>query len=239
MTDLDAIVLDLDDTLLDTTGILLPVADRRAVRAMRAAGLALEEDAACARVTELRRAGRGGSVFRDLAAERRAPEPAGAAGEDAFFRYEVPPLDLDPRVARALDRLALFAPLALLTLGVPRTQRRKLEELGIDGRFVDREFVDLFGGGTKTAGLARLLDRHGWRAERVVVVGDSLAGDVAAAVANGCPGVLVRAGGERAHDVAPEGVRPWAAVDHVDELPALLSAAGYSERLTRRPDPAS
>jgi putative hydrolase of the HAD superfamily len=220
-TPVDGIVLDLDDTLLDTTGILVPAADRRAVAAMCAAGLELSEDRALDELLALRKEGTYEDLFARLASEQGAPVACGETGARTWFRYEVPELDLDLRVELALDELAALAPLALFTFGVPATQRLKVERLGIAARFVTLRYVDKERGEDKTQGLAEVLAGTGWAPERVVVVGDSLLGDIAAGLAHGCRTVWVDAGGERSHDVA-DGVRPWRTVAHVVEVAGLL-----------------
>lgn len=222
---LDGIVLDLDDTLYETTRLLLPWADRRAVAAMRGAGLPLGEDEALARLVALRRSGVV-RTFSELARASGAPESCAEAGAAVWLDYEPPPMELDPRVARALDELSAMAPLALFTLGHPRTQRWKAERLGLAARIEDLRFIDSRGAAGKTETLASILSDHGWEAARVVVCGDRVDGDVRAANRNGCLSVLVRAEGTEFANVAaasPDDV-PWRTIAHVAELPALLRA---------------
>jgi FMN phosphatase YigB (HAD superfamily) len=223
---LDGIVLDLDDTIYDTTRLLLPWADRRAVAAMREAGLALDEEAAIARIEALRRA--GVARYWDALAQENGVDPACvAAGESVWFDYDPPPMDLEPAVAKALDELASIAPLALMTSGHVETQRRKVERLGIRGRFVDLRFIDHRLPGGKTEGLASLLATRGWKPARVVVCGDRPDGDVRAANRNGCRAVLVRREGAEFAAVAsssPDDV-PWRTIGRLSELPALLTAS--------------
>ena len=221
--DLHAIVLDLDDTLLDSTGLLLPAADRRSVAAMCAHGLDLAPEVALRSLHEIRSEGVW-DVFRELAERHGASAECGLLGERAFFVYKVPPLDLSPRVERALDELGALAPLALLTYGVPPVQRAKVERLGIGDRFTEQVFVDHDRGESKSDLLAHLLRSQGWDSARVVVVGDSLSSDIAAACDNGCRGVWVDGGGERAGDLAHADVRPWRTVHHVEEVTALLTS---------------
>jgi len=217
------IVLDLDDTLFDTTRLLLPWADRRAVAAMRAAGLVLGEEAALRRLLEIRGAGVV-RTFAALAAETGAPDSAVAAGEDAWFDYDPPPMSLEPDVAAALDELAALAPLALFTSGHPATQRRKAERLGLPARFADLRYVDFRGSDGKTEVLASILRDHRWDAARVIVCGDRPDGDVRAANRNGCVAVLVRREGSEFANVAPASPDdvPWRTIASVAELPGLL-----------------
>jgi FMN phosphatase YigB (HAD superfamily) len=221
---LDGIVLDLDDTLYDSTGLLLPPADRRAVAAMRAAGLPLSEDEALARLSALRSEGEVAPLGR-LAREAGADERCALAGDAAWFRYDPPPMTLDAAVDSALDELRRVAPLALVTAGDPGTQRRKAERLGLFARFVDLRFLDHRDRGAKTAALALILAERGWRAARTVVCGDRADGDVRAGNANGCLTVLVRRPGGEFAAVAPSSPDdvPWRILRSVVDLPALLS----------------
>jgi FMN phosphatase YigB (HAD superfamily) len=217
------IVLDLDDTLYDTTRLLIPWADRRAVAAMRAAGLPLEEDAALARLAELRRAGVA-RYWDALAKDQGVDAACVAVGEAAWLDYEPPPMELEPAVARALDELAAIAPLVLFTMGHPRTQRWKAERLGLAARFADMRFIDGKGAAGKTETLASILADHRWPAADVVVAGDRVDADVRAANRNGCRAVLVRRAGAEFAGVPPASPDdvPWRTIASIAGLPALL-----------------
>jgi len=222
----DGIVLDLDDTLLDTTALLLPLADRRAAQALRRDGVDLGEDEIVARLAALRAAGCA-EVFERLVREAGGAAAAADAAEDAWFDYEPPPLALEPDVASALDELASMAPLALLTSGRPETQRRKVARLGIGPRFAVLRFVDHRAAAGKTEALAEIVRETGWHARRTVMVGDRPDGDVRAGNRNGCVTVLVRRAGAEFAAVPPQTPDdvPWRTVAHVREIPALLRAA--------------
>ncbi len=219
----DAIVLDLDDTLFDTARLLVPQADARALAALRAAGLALDEDAARAALRALRASG-AARPFVELARTHGVPTRDETVGEDAFQRFEVPAIRLDERVGRALDRLHAACPLALLTAGDVATQQAKVERLALRPWFTELVFVATDARDGKTPALRALLARRGWEPSRVVVVGDRPSTDVRAGNALGCRTVLVRAPhGEYAAQrvVEPHDV-PWREIAHVAELPALL-----------------
>lgn len=223
MTALDAIVLDLDDTLYDTTGLLLPWADRRAAAAMRAAGLPFEEDEVLRRIRSLR-AGGSVDVFAEIARAGGAPAACAAAGEAAWLVFDPPPMRIDDDVESALDELAALAPLALLTLGDPGTQRRKVERLGIAGRFAECGYVDIRDGRGKSGALGAMLSERGWSPARTVMCGDRPDGDVLAGNRNGCLTVLVRRAGTEFASVATDSpeLTPWRTIGHVRELAALL-----------------
>lgn len=221
------IVLDLDDTIYDTTRLLIPWADRRAVAAMRAAGLRLPEDAALARIAELRRAGVA-RYWDALAQEEGADAACVAAGESAWFDYDPPPMALEPAVDRALGELAAIAPLVLFTMGHPRTQRMKAERLGLPAQFADMRFVDFNGATGKTEALASILADHRWAAAEVVVAGDRPDSDVRAANRNGCRAVLVRRAGSEFASVAPASPDdvPWRTIESLADLPSFLTTEG-------------
>jgi FMN phosphatase YigB (HAD superfamily) len=219
---LDAVVLDLDDTLYDTTALLLPGADRRGAAALRSAGLAAEEDEIARRIAALRAAGCS-TPLREVARTAGLPQSCVDDAERAWFVYEPPAMALDDDVAAALDALAALAPLALLTAGDPSTQRRKVERLGIASRFVTCRYAGLQPD-PKTRALAELLAERRWDPSRTVVCGDRPDGDVRAANRNGCRAVLVRREGAEFAAVAPACADdvPWRTIAHVRELPALL-----------------
>ena len=222
---LDGIVLDLDDTLLDTTGLLLADADRRAIEAMRAIGFPMPIDEAQAHITSLREAGQATGVFAHLAKEVGADPAWGEVGELAFFDYDVPPLKVDPRVETALVELAEHAPLALLTLGVPRTQQQKIRRLGIEPWFAVIRYLDYTLGHDKAAALRALLAELDWEARRVVVIGDSVKTDIHAANTNGCLSILVNSGGERScEQPSADTEHPWHICGHVSDVPSLLAS---------------
>lgn len=223
---LDGIVLDLDDTILDTAGLLVPVADRRAIAAMREAGLGADADTASDVLRALRREGVE-DLFAELARRLGASSHCGLAGTHAFFRYEVPAISLEPEVEAALEELARLAPLALLTAGVGTTQRQKVARLDLAPLFVECVYVELGAPGGKEPPLRALLERRGWRPERVVVVGDRPASDVRAGNAAGCRTVLVRRTGGEFAEHAPRcpAEQPWRTIPSLAELPPLLRMA--------------
>jgi FMN phosphatase YigB (HAD superfamily) len=220
----DAVVLDLDDTLLDTAGLLVPMADRRALQAMIAAGLPVDLDTASATLREVRAAGIE-LLFHEIARRHGGTPECADAGTDAFFRFDVPPIALEPAVEKALHALHAAYPLALLTAGHEPTQRAKIARLDIEPFFIECLYVEIGAPGGKAPALRALCDRRGWRPECVVFAGDRPSSDIRAANAVGCRGVLVRAEGGEFAASEPSGPdeEPWATIPSVTALPALLS----------------
>jgi FMN phosphatase YigB (HAD superfamily) len=220
---LDAVVLDLDDTILDTAGLLVPVADRRAIQAMIDAGLPVDADTASATLSELRSQGVE-NLFGAIVARHGGTPECAAAATETFYCFDVPPIALEPDVDVALHDLYRAAPLALLTAGHEPTQRQKVRRLDLEPLFVECVYVPLHAPGGKEPALRELLHRRGWRPEHVVVAGDRPASDIRAGNAVGCRTVLVRApGGEFAsHAPRDAGEAPWATIGSLTELPGLL-----------------
>lgn len=211
------IVLDLDDTLLDTTGILIPHADRRAIELL---GPQSPTDA-LSQLRSLRAEGVTDPIA-ELGRLQAVPRDRIERARSVWFDYDVPPLELDPRVDVALQELSSIAPLALLTQGVERTQRAKIARLGIAGRFEAVVVVTSAERHAKADALRALLGRLGRQPQRVVVVGDRLASDIHAANACGCRGIRVLAGEGRFDRPTTRLEMPWAEVEHVDQVAGLL-----------------
>ncbi len=189
---------------------------------MRAAGL----DRPVEEILALRRAWQGRVA--DL--DRRVAEALGArdveavarAGRRAFFERDPGAIVPFPFVPALLERLRTLARLLLLTAGAPVTQRLKLERLGLADAFHDVLTVDTLAGEGKHAALAAWLGRTGLPPARVLVVGDRPSGEIAAALALGCPALRVR-GGEFDPEPTPAGAEEAA------DVRAVLRRFGLGE----------
>ncbi|RFU22424.1 HAD family hydrolase [Geodermatophilus marinus] len=219
------VVVDLDDTLFPQAGYLAGAAaavdraagtrglDGEAVHAALAAELAAGSDT-------------GGTIDRALLA---AGVPARRLGEHvpalvaAFTGHRPARLAPYPGVAAALRALAAAAPLGCLTDGNPAMQAAKLAATGLGALLPAVVVTDALGGrGVRKphpAGLRALAARLGVPADRLLVIGDRPAKDVAVAAAVGAHAVRVRQG---EHAAAPDEPRAWAVVD---DLPSAAAVA--------------
>ena len=133
---LQALLFDLDDTLLETSRLLVPAAHQEAAEAMVQAGLPATVEAALA--TRLRFANERPreDVNRLTAQWFGCEDPAVIeAGRRAFYHRDIGRLDLDPEIAALLTRLKRRYPLFLVTVGSPPTQQAKVRALGLEPRF--------------------------------------------------------------------------------------------------------
>ena len=226
-----AIVFDLDDTLLDTYGSLLPAANREAAEALVAAGL----DAPLDVVERLRWRARTkvgvDGVDRWVCDELGFPcSHCADAGKAAFFqrarRLRREQLRPTPGARALLRRLRHAYALYLLTWGDPRTQRSKVRMMGIERSFDEVVVVDNQRHSDKQEVLRALLWRHRLDPAEVLVVGDSWRQEILAGIRLGARTCWV----SKRHGGRP----PWppasidAVVDDVRDLDRIL------RRLERR-----
>ncbi len=214
-----AIVFDLDDTLIDTTGQLVVPAHQEAAAAMIAAGL----EATVAEVAEKRidfsRAAPVEEVDLRTAAFFGAKDvgAVAAAGHQAYFGRRVRSLSPWPFAAGVLEALAPRR-LVLVTSGFERTQRKKLELCGLGAFFEAVEVVPV--GGDKGAAMARLLE--GTDLADCVAVGDRIDREIEAGRRLGMWTVRVAAGEGQYASPQNAWQRPHYTVPSVEALPAVI-----------------
>jgi putative hydrolase of the HAD superfamily len=219
------VVVDLDDTLYPQAEYLAGAAaavgaaavaaglDGGVVEAALAAELAAGSDV-------------GGTVDRALLAAGVDPRRVPLLVPDlvaAFLAFAPARLTPYPGVADALAGLAAAAPLACLTDGAPAVQEAKLRATGLTPWLPVVVITDALGGRAarkpRPEGLLAAAARLGVPADRLVVIGDRPAKDVAVAAAVGARAVRVRQG---EHAAAPDEPRAWAVVDTFPEAAALI-----------------
>jgi FMN phosphatase YigB (HAD superfamily) len=189
-----AVVFDLDDTLFDAYLQCVVPAHREAAIALRAAGL----HAPLETIVALREALGDAPLDLDLWLARsfgaREPERLAAAGRRAFLARDPGPVVPFPFARDVLRRVRAHAQAVLLTAGDERTQRLKLERLGLGDLLAPQVVVAPGAPGGKRVALTALLERLGLPAARVLVVGDRPSSEIAAARAVGCPALRIRSG---------------------------------------------
>ena len=217
--DVDAVIVDLDGTMVDTIGDFEVALGRT---------LAELGHAPVGRAFIERTVGKGSEhLIRRTLAEAGAPaalyDAAWAAYQRHYLAINGRHSAVYPGVAEGLAALrALGLPLACLTNKPGSFARPLLVAKGLDAFF-----AHAFGGDAferkkpDPLPLQRTCEALGTAPARTLMVGDS-ANDAAAARAAGCPVVLVRYGYNHGEPV--EAVDADALVGRIDELPALLRA---------------
>jgi len=176
-----ALLFDLDDTLLDTSRLLVPAAHREAAEAMVRAGLPTSLEQAYQARLSLAVLHPRVDVNRLTARHFHCElEPVIEAGRTAFYHRKIGPLRLEPSVAALLTFLRSRYRLFLVTVGSLETQSAKVRALGLEPWFEAIEYVDHQGEERKEDRFRALLDRYRLEAGRCMVIGDRPDAEIAA-----------------------------------------------------------
>jgi len=171
------VVFDLDDTLIDTRNVLLPLALKRVADAT---GIPLDRlDARGKRIDEVL------AGVKDLTPGQRE------AAAKAWYRPDVPPLTPFPGAREVIESLRGRVRLVLLTRGDPTRQRRKIEQCGLGPLFDEIVIRPIEAPGSKRDDLVALLARHGIGASRCGVIGDDDRDELKHARELGCLAIRV------------------------------------------------
>lgn len=177
---LEAVILDFDDTIVDTFGSLITPLETEAANEMVAAGMG---DVKASEVVEL--------ILRlrkeepDRIEERlveRFPEARGRALEarrKVFARASPDRLQIKPTVKDMLCELAKRYDTFLLTTGRTDFQNRKLDNMDIRPLFKEVIVLASRSEETKERWLASLIER-GYNSQAIVVVGNRLDNEIKA-----------------------------------------------------------
>lgn len=132
-----------------------------------------------------------------------------------------------------LEALKTRYPLGLITNGPADNQRQEIATLGI-GHYFDHVFIEgeMREGKPKPSVFARAAAAVGFEPHEILMVGNSFAHDIAAALQCGWHGIWIR----RASDIPPSGTKmeqmpegaplPDAIIQHLSELLPLLGIVG-------------
>ena len=137
------------------------------------------------------------------------------------------PVELLDGVAETLDRLAVQAPLVLVTKGDLLHQEAKLAASGLGERFTGIEIVS-----DKTPDtFRRLFARHQVAPERCVMAGDSMRSDILPALAAGAWAALIPQPNAWAHEARPAPVAEprFAELPSLSALPAWIDTIAHAK----------
>lgn len=227
-----SIIFDLDDTLLDTSGFLIPAAAREACQAMIDAGLNCDLETCLQTRTAILRSNPRSQVYRELA-EKIGVRPAtypqayvndvAFAGHKAFHIRNVEEnIKLRDGATELLRSLQNKYRLILVTAGDPATQKRKIDLLNIAHFFSQIEIVDVLTQ-TKQQAFKKLQEVYGGTPFEYLSVGNRVDSDIAPAKRLGWKTCWVRYG-EHIH-MTPETADETAdfEVEELKDLPQACS----------------
>lgn len=176
-----ALAFDLDDTLIDTTGILVPMASRTAYERMTEKGIQtsfeiFEEERRLGALSMSHR-----QIFRTIAEKYGAPfsEEQVQVGIEAFYNPTIPKnLDLLPGALENLENLKSKYELYLVTSGALEAQKEKVRRAGIEKYFRGMYFLDSFKKERKQRAFQEIIDTLKINPTELLVIGNRLSQEI-------------------------------------------------------------
>ena len=194
MKQIKCIAFDLDDTLVDTCGQLVPAALRECYQVFQAAGVTLSESDFKAEHSLFMRTSPTENFFQHFAERNLIGDTSSVAREarDRFYRYEInTPFVVFDEVPAMLERLRKQYSLHLVTMGFPEKQHLKLKILGIEDFFKKVWFANYTENVKKGESFSQILTEEKLSPEQLLCVGNRLDHEIADANQLGCKTCLV------------------------------------------------
>lgn len=190
-----ALIFDLDDTLIDTCGQLVPKAHYQSCIAMHQAGLDIPVDTLFETRMSLLESHPRAEINQLLAEHygQSTPEII-QAGYETYFNPEITELDLMEGAQSVLEKSKDQADLFLVTSGYEKTQSKKVSVLGIAPYFKDIYYVDIKNAQGKKEAFENILNAHAYHPKETVVIGDRINNEIVAANQLGIPTLWIQRG---------------------------------------------
>lgn len=219
-----ALIFDLDDTLFDTTGLLITPAAHEMAKALKEAGLKGDVPAILSHRKQIIERQPRAEVIDALldhfgVEEGQSRDKIREAGVSAFYARSINE-DIHPYlgVPEMLMELKTHYNLYLVTLGSPLTQRRKLELLGLQSFFIKVFYVDISVTRGKQEALAEILLGHAQPSSTFLSIGNRLDTDLAPAKRLGMGTCWVRQGELRHMSATCAEEEPDYQIDRIQDL---------------------
>ena len=231
MPRIKVIIFDLDDTLFDCTGLLVANARKRAAKAMVAAGFQGTEDELYKQFVEIATKDPRADIFEELREQRIINNAVIRAGESAYNSDVVEDIHPFDDMHETLRNLKQQYKLALITTGVYKRQKKKIELLGLEQYFDIITVNDTERGFSLEDCFRGAVERLGVKPEEVVAVGDRIQSEIK--VANRLGMISVRMLHGRFRDLKPKSPleTPDFEITTLRELPAVIAKADMKASL--------
>lgn len=217
-----AIAIDLDDTLIDTSGFIVPLASRAAFEAMRKWGiqdnfLAFEQFRKIGALSMSHQL-----IFRKIA-ESMGPEEnqdsSAQAGIQAFYNPPLPDsLPLLPGSIENLDYLKKKYPLFLVTSGAPEAQKDKLKKSGLKNYFNETFFMNSFLKERKKIAFEKILKKLAISPHELLSFGNRLSQEIRDAKILGAQTCYFKYGEHLGEQPIDQFEIPDFSIDHQNQL---------------------
>ncbi len=176
-----AIAFDLDDTLLDTTNLLVPMASRNACLAMIAEGLQCDVEICHQMRQDLSNQMSHPEIFEKIVKTFgcKNEKTAIAKAIQTFYSPEIPlRLPLMSGAEQNLQSLQGHYKLFLVTMGNFKTQQKKIQSLGISKYFKEAFIVDGLKGERKEMAFKKILQQENIRPDELLSIGNRLSSEI-------------------------------------------------------------
>ena len=206
-----AIAFDLDDTLMDTSGLLIPRASAHAFEILIAAGLRLTPQECEKKRLEIIKKNSHKEVFLHVAEHYGTSETATAVNQavKAFYEPELPThLTLLPGALENINYLHSKYPLFLVTAGTVKTQHQKADALGITDKFQSIYVINSLNKQRKAHAFLEIIKNANINPIELLCIGNSLLSEIADAIKIGATACYFEFGEERGAMPVLESERP-------------------------------
>lgn len=220
----DTIFIDLDDTLIDTFGLLIAPLERdAAVEISRIEGISISPETLTGVLLRLRKKCPASlrEKLRELSCSHA--DDVLAARDRIFDDFSVSPLTISPQVIAMLKNLAQQFRIVLVTEGRSRLQDAKLDHLGIRDLFDDIIIIDSGTESSKEASISKYMLLCDLKPERTLIVGNRLDREILAGNRLGVGTIWVRAG--EGSEIDPQAIEAKADIEiwNLAELPEAIN----------------
>ncbi len=175
------IAFDLDDTLLDTSGLLVPRAAERACQAMLNAGLQCTLEQCLTDREILAKELSHREIFAQIASKYGATNSSSAieGALKEFYNPQIPDqLPLLPGALKNLEILKDRYSLYLVTMGSLPAQQKKIQSLGIASFFKEIFILDSFKGERKETAFRKIIAQENILPWQLLSVGNRLSSEI-------------------------------------------------------------
>lgn len=215
------IAFDLDDTLLDTSGILAPAATREAFDTLIKAGLKISlEECEKLRIEWIKEVSHR-DVFEKLALHHGTAETAVAAemATQLFYEPRLPEkLPLLEGARSNLDYLKKKYPLYLVTAGTEDAQLKKVKALNIANDFKEIFVVNSLQKKRKKTAFLEILQKNNIHPDELLCIGNSLTSEIRDAIEIQAVSCYFEFGEDRGTLADDPKFRPTYHIKHHSEL---------------------
>lgn len=176
MNQIKCIAFDLDDTLLETSSLLVPAATREACQAMQNGGLKASVEECILKRSELLGRVHHENMFHDLAISfshtENEAKSLSALGDKAFYSRQIPAsLPVVAEGKNVLEYLKNKYTLFLVTSGEPETQAAKVKAMQIENYFSELFYIH-FRTDKKQSGFKKIIESSRINPDQFLSIGN-------------------------------------------------------------------